>query len=414
MESWADIVKGYSDGRAWADIVDDESSSGDDADQAQLTHTARTWANIAERGSAAKEPDKQQTARDACSQGCVTSTSAVSAVADVRGQQSLVSQDPICPGDPVGIRAIQSILMSATQMNLSHFHTAGMDTAVDTSAPTAAEAMNSAYANAGMTFESGDDVYALRKQIVGATLKSFVITVGGSFTVLQDRENIWYEALGRPMYSGSVLRIYIDYKKMKNHGLTLADLAQKSFSDDVVTNVSPDFMGMIDVEVPNGHLSQWLSRMGYRVCGTFNIRSCDKAAGDKKAVTRGTDVLAVSRISSVDKRTITSNNVAEVEAYFGIEAAASVLYTLTGSRVVSDFMARTGKVLPFMKNSTEVRNKGLLSSMGFERPKEDIKMTIVNQSRQAKSVYESIITGADPDDIFAIKYQDTRSHVSRM
>jgi hypothetical protein len=26
---------------------------------------------------------------------------------------------------PVGIRAIQSILMSATQMNLSHFHTAG-------------------------------------------------------------------------------------------------------------------------------------------------------------------------------------------------------------------------------------------------------------------------------------------------
>jgi hypothetical protein len=30
------------------------------------------------------------------------------------------------PGDYVGIRAVHSILMSATQMNLSHFHTAGM------------------------------------------------------------------------------------------------------------------------------------------------------------------------------------------------------------------------------------------------------------------------------------------------
>ena len=64
------------------------------------------------------------------------------------------------------------------------------------------------------------------------------------------------------MSDGTVIRFYINYIKMIDHGLTLTDLARESFGDDVVTNVSPDFMGMIDVEVPNEHLSQWLSRMG--------------------------------------------------------------------------------------------------------------------------------------------------------
>lgn len=302
-------------------------------------------------------------------------------------------------GDPVGIRAIQSILMSATQTNLSHFHTAGMENQYHVSAPTPTEAMNFDFSNTSMTFESSDDVYALRKQIVGADLKSFVITVGGNFTILPDRENVWYEALGRDMYGGIVIRLYIDYTKMREHGLTLEDLATKSFGSDVVTNVSPDFMGMIDVEVPNGHLSQWLSRMGSAVCGTPNIRSCDK--NGTTAITKGTDVLTVSRISSVDKSTITSNNVTEVEAYFGIEAAASVLMKLTGSSIVSDFMARTGKICPFTKSSVEVINKGLLSSMGFERPKDDIRRTLIgNTSVAQSSIYESIITGTDPDDLF--------------
>jgi hypothetical protein len=311
--------------------------------------------------------------------------------------------------------AIQSILMSATQMNLSHFHTAGMDGAdirgCSASAPTAAEAMNASYANVSMTFESDEDVRSLRKHLVGANLKSFVVTVGGSFTVLPDHENVWYEtrararcaARGRQMSDGIVIRFYIDYIKMMNHGLTLADLAKESFGDDVVTNVSPDFMGMIDVEVPNEHLSQWLSRMGHRVCGTPNVKSCDRL-DNTKAVTVGTDVMAVSRIDSVRGDTITSNNAAEVEHRYGIEAAAGIMRELTGSAVVSDFMTRTGRLLPFTKTSAEVRNKGLLSSMGFERPKEDIKKAISGRADfGTTSVYESIITGSSPASIFDVR-----------
>ncbi len=97
---------------------------------------------------------------------------------------------------------------------------------------------------------------------------------------------------------------------------------------------------------------------------------------------------------------MTSNNVTEVEAHFGIEAAASVLRELTGE-YVSDFMARTGRVLSFMKNSIEVQNKGLLASMSFERPKDDVKNNVKRRTTGA-SVYGSIITGDEIHSNFEI------------
>lgn len=315
------------------------------------------------------------------------------------------------PGDPVGIRAVQSILMSATQMSLSHFHTAGMtltskfedNISIGRVVPSAADAMNSVYTknNTSMTFESTKDVYALRKYIVGKSLMYFVETIGSNITGLPDRENIWYDVLEQQMYDGNILRIYIDYNKMRNHGLTLSDLACESFGTDC-TKISPDFMGMIDVEINDIYLSQWLSKMSNKVCGTFDIASCNKI-NDKTAITVGSNLLAVSRIPNVDLRSITCNNVTEVEQHYGIEAAASVLQELTASYIVSDFMARTGKVLSFMKNSIEVHNKGLLTSMGFERPRDDIRKTIINHEPNSYSIYESIITGAEFANIFKIR-----------
>lgn len=330
------------------------------------------------------------------------------------------------PGDPVGIREIQTILMSATQMNLSHFHTAGMDNVVaGRISPSAAETIDCVYTanNTSMTFKSFDDVYALRKQLVGKILMDFVHTVKSDITGFPDKENIWYEASDKTMYEGSILRIYINFNKMRNHGLTLEYLARESFGMGR-TNVSPDFMGMIDVNVSDMYLSQWLARLGEKVCGTFDIKSCNKindttqqscsvqqnclpkvetAKATNAAITHGSNILAVSKLPSVDLTTINSNNALEVEEHYGVEAAASVIASLTGSHIVSDFMTRTGKIMPFTKSSIEVANKGLLTSMGFERPRDDIRKALVNQNTNSYSVYESIITGYKFSNIFAIE-----------
>lgn len=312
------------------------------------------------------------------------------------------------PGDPVGIRVIQSILMSATQMSLSHFHTAGMGHNVAGKlSPSAADAMDSVYttSNTSMTFECSDNVYTLRKALVGASMMHFVSCIGSNVVGFPDRENVWYEAARKPMYKGDVLRVYVDYNRMRNHGLTLKDLASMCFTDDR-TMASPDFMGMIDVEVPpnqqpNQQISQWLCMMGERVCGSYRIKSCDKVNG-KTAVTIGSDVLAVSRVHSVNTQTIRSNNVTEMEEHYGIEAAACVLRELTGSHIVSDFMTRKGKVMAFTKGSIEVVNKGILTSMGFERPRDDIRKALICKGAYTTSVYESIITGAEIEGSFDV------------
>ena len=347
----------------------------------------------------------------------------------------------IVPGDPIGIRSIQSIMMSATQMNLSHFHTAGMSSSIGhVRVPSAAEAMNSIYTknNTSMKFtmhkscmstcklsETFEQLRYLRKELVGASLGHFIRRIGSSITGLDDRENIWYSALpsNTPSpSSGSVstevwLRFYIDYNKMHNHGLTLEGLAQEVFGNDCQWNVSPDFMGMIDISFhPDTYISQWLSRAKNRVCGTSYVLSCNSDEDNTQKdtpcpstfFTRGTNVLAACRVPGIDKTTLTLNNVISVEKNFGIEAAAHILAELTGNdsdtrvRVISDFMARTGTVLPFSKHSSEVSSKGLLTSMGFERPKDDIQKEIKRamKSRSAElhveSVYEHIITGKDP------------------
>jgi hypothetical protein len=432
--SWADIVRQYhhDDRRAWADVVDDEdegslalpeskispgiifatsenSGEGNPALPERLSQKAgiifATSENSGE-GSPALPERLSLVAHKAASLGISDnptkdvdgrSWAAVVGSSALPAEQARKIAPPVCFGDPVGIHAVQSILMSATQKSLSHFHTAGMSTIVSARlTPSPAEAMNADYSNTSMTFQSSDDVYNLRGQLVGAKISSFMTNVGSSLTGLDDRENVWYEAAGTKIYDGTVLRIYVDYNRMRDHGLTLKGMARAAFGSG--TSTSPDFMGMIDINVPDDYMSQWLARTDSLVCGTLRIRSCDKI-DDVNAITKGTDILAVSRVNNVTKKTITSNDVLKVEFHFGIEAAAAVLEELTGSHVVSDFMARTGKILPFVKSSVEVKQKGMLTSMGFEKPKEDIK----KKCAPATSVYESIMTGVDPTTMYSVR-----------
>lgn len=300
--------------------------------------------------------------------------------------------------EPIGIRSVQSILMNATQKRLSHFHTAGMDTEIETSLrPSAADAMDSVYTmhNTSMRYKSNNT----RVNLAGKELVYFIVNIGCTITELPEREQIWYDALGKTM-KDNVLRIYLDFKKLLAHNITLPEIAEKCFGDDYSWEVSPDFMGMIDIDIGSSiaHVAPCLSTINTLVCGTRKILSC------RNMTTQGSDVLTACRTADIDKSSIQSNNVLEVEKLYGIEAAASVLEDLIESHtVVSDFMTRTGRVLPFSK-TTEVYKKGLATSMGFERPRLDIKAAITEKIDYSRytSLYENAMKGTDPHIQFSL------------
>lgn len=301
------------------------------------------------------------------------------------------------PGDPIGIRTIQHILMSQTQMSLSHFHTAGMSELGIDIRPSIADTMNNKYTkeNTSMKFEIEQNVN-LRGKLIGVKFVNIVKDIGSSMTGLPDKENIWYKVLNKDIPSSNILRFYIDYNKMRYYNLTLQQIAENIFNGDCKWNISPDFMGMIDIYLPSQYLNIWLQRLDSLVCGSLNILSV-KDSTDNKLITVGSDILAVSKLDVVKVKTLVSNNVKEVEKYYGIEAAQYVLNILLNSSTISNFMTRTGNVQPFNKSSHEIYHKGLLFAMGLERPKDDIRRCLKNPSLYTgKSVYTDIINGVDP------------------
>lgn len=302
------------------------------------------------------------------------------------------------PGDPIGIKSVQYILMSQTQMSLSHFHTAGMSSLGFEICPSIADTMNNRYNknNTSMKFEISGDIINLRNQLVGIQFKDLVRNIRSNIIGLPERENIWYTILNKSIENNQILRFYLDYKKLQYYNLTLQQVASIVFKGDCVWNVSPDFMGMIDIILPSAYLDTWLVRLTCNICGSENILSVNYT--ENKIVTVGSHIPTVSKLKYIKKNTIFTNNITEVEKYYGIEAAQSVLEKIVKSSTVSNFMTRTGIVQPFAKSSSEIHNKGLLFAMGFERPKDDIRRALKQPTfYTGRSVYTDIITGNDPN-----------------
>ena len=315
------------------------------------------------------------------------------------------------PGEPVGIRNAQSILRKATQNSLSHFHVAGMEKGnYQQNSPTIADAMDSKYSskNTSATFSvSVGPLGRINKHLVGKKLSWFVTMIRSSITELPEHENIWYESSNQKMFSETILRLYIDYKKLLQFNLTLEDIAQTCFSD-IPFHTSPDWMGMIDLDILGNYVSLVLSKIDTVFCGSpliFAVHANVNIDTTVNAVTSGSDIVSISQLPHVIKNTIRSNHVLDVQKNLGIEAAAYILREIIGSDVISDFMTRTGIVLPFYNSSLEVFNKGVLTAMAFERPRTHIQKFLKYSSwDKHPSVYADIMVGNNPEKDFSIKH----------
>jgi hypothetical protein len=291
-----------------------------------------------------------------------------------------------------------------------------------------------------MTFNVAKTVSlnTLRKELLGTNFKHFVESIhsfpkgcptkegpGQDYNGKRERgralgatgmeQCVWYSVKGITLDAGdSILRFNISYKKLIEFDLTLQELAQKCFGDSVKWFVSPDFLGMIDLHIPRkSSKAPWISKLETTVCGSNNItaiyfhplreKNGNDATGDVNVSTVGSDILAASLSKFITPGSLRSNNVRDIETKYGVEAAAMALKEIIDkdpAGIIADFMTRNGMVCSFSKSSVEVRRKGILTSIGYERPREDITRSVTldenEQWDEHPSIYSDIMIGTDP------------------
>lgn len=327
------------------------------------------------------------------------------------------THEQLSVGTPVGIRVVQSVVRSATQSSLSFFHVAGMGEVKQ--GPTVSDTMNHKYNkyNTGMTFTVGKTVSLnkLKKELLGTNFKYFVDSIQDSrFTQSCNSECAWYSVKNITLEAGdSILRFTISYKKLIEFDMTLKELADKCFENSVKWFVSPDFIGMIDLHISSeSSTASWISKLETTVCGSNNITAIyfqplhDANTNDIKVSTVGSDIAAASLSKYITPGSLKSNNVQDIETNYGVEAAAMALREIIDkdpAGIIADFMTRNGMVCSFSKYSVEVRRKGFLTSIGYERPREDItrSITLNNEEHwdEHPSIYSDIMIGTDPEKI---------------
>lgn len=229
-------------------------------------------------------------------------------------------------------------------------------------------------------------------------------------------EDFWYKIgrkLGKiPEYHRDsrsiVFRFHINYRRMAKDLMTLEYLADTIFDGYTICR-SPDFIGLIDVHLPNdnrmlGLMDVLEKKVG--ITGISRFESSPPVDGSQIFLTVGSNLGEILNVYGVDNVETISNNVYDVERNFGIDAARQVLYDEIFAKIgnkdsaalIADFMTCKGVVSPFKKDNPVLKNRGFLSSIAFERPKNDIKNVLRNGLVDTtSSVYSQIITGRLPD-----------------
>lgn len=320
----------------------------------------------------------------------------------------------IHPGEQIGIRLAHFALAGATQSSLSAFHNAGIGNAMTTRmSPSLQQIMDGAiqHSNTSMV------IVAKERSVNSIVRRNFAYYVDGISNSLIDENlvgnDFWYKIGYKlkiiPKYKKKsnpiIFRFTLNYRKMAKDLVTLKYLVDNIFGG-YVTYYSPDFIGIVDVHLVVD--SQMVGLMGILEgqIGIDGISDSKMMENGKTFITIGSNLGKILTMFGVDNAETTSNNVYDVEKNLGIDAAREVLYdeilakteNKNTAALISDFMTYSGNVSAFKKDNPAFKRRGFLSSIAFERPKNDIKAIAQGKSvDEVTSVYSQIITGNLPD-----------------
>lgn len=319
------------------------------------------------------------------------------------------------PGEQIGLRFAHNILADITQDSLSSFHNAGL--ANDMGPEQALQDIIDGIHGGGMNISLVNPTKTQRtvRDITYRQLKYYIKRITNSILEQPEDGNFWY-TIGRelgildgpadiPMEDLIIIRFELDYHKLSQDHRTLKFIVDTVFSDQDHVYFSPDFMGIIDVHISNVVEISDTIQLVDKFIGICGVDKCSII--ENKIICTGSNLQEISMIRSVDMVHTTSNDVYDVEANFGIEAARNVIMTemslgsnnKESASFIADYMTCKGKVSAFKKDNPMLVDKDLLASIAFERPKGDLKNMVANKKQVdiSLSVYSQIICGKKPD-----------------
>lgn len=279
--------------------------------------------------------------------------------------------------DFVGIKAVQSVLKNATQSNLSMFHNAGNVSSDILPRISIKDLLSGSkkYRSYSVASITTDDV-RIRKKFIYRQFKDFLLNFSLS-DFLDDNDIIGrciYEYMGISPPE-SFTRFYLDPKKFVPIGYSLREIADIVFHS-CHFYVSPDFMGIIDVVNDNRlKIISTTSILNSLLNGYPGVENA--IVSDGKLYLFNSCIGAMLNEDFVVKNTIVSNDVYDVERFFGVEAAKKVMIDLMGSDdknvyIIVNYMTRSGKIVPLRNDNLSRYDKNFITDISFERARDTI------------------------------------------
>ncbi len=304
------------------------------------------------------------------------------------------------PGEAVGIIAAQSIGEPGTQMTMKTFHFAGVaEVAVPQGLPRFIELVDvrktPKYPVMWVYLKENKS----REKAVEIARKIEMVTVE---KVASIKEN----------FAEKEAVIKLDSKKLKEHGLKTADVAQKIEAKiKKKVTVGRNEIIIKEKKMPLKNLRRITNKIKQvHIAGIEGIRRAAvvQRNGEYVVQTDGTNLKEILQVEEIDHTRTISNNVKEVEKVLGIEAARNVLLNEAAGvlkdqnlnvnirhlMLVADLMTVTGIVKPVGRQGISGQKRSVLARAAFEETVRHLLDAAIDGTEdKLTGIAENIIVG---------------------
>lgn len=318
-----------------------------------------------------------------------------------------VEDNAVDPGEPVGMVAAQSIGEPSTQMTLRTFHYAGVrELNVTLGLPRLIELVDAKKTpSTPLTYVYLAPEFKNSREKAVELARKIELTRVVNVTSRIDID----------LFTNSV-RVLLDPAMLEDKGVTVDDVIkalQKALKKATISKSEENpYDVVIQMEsIDPTKIERLRDRiLGARIKGVKGINKViiQRRGDEYVLVCEGCNLVELMKIKGVDHRRIRTNNIKEVEAVLGIEAARSLLVEeimnvleeqgldvdIRHVMLLADVLTRTGTVRPVGRHGVVGIKDSVLARAAFEvTVKNLVDAAVRGEVDEIRGVTESVITG---------------------